>query len=176
VFGPQKGASPAQVTALEAGLARLAAVLGGDPGQPGAGAAGGAGYGLARWGAALRSGSDEVAAIAGLDAALAGAGLVITGEGRYDATSGTGKVVGAVRAAARRAGVPTAVVAGLVAGGAEAGPPVQQSVALADLAGGPAPAMADPARWLEQAGQALARGPRGEPGDGGHRAQPGLPR
>jgi glycerate 2-kinase len=156
VFGPQKGASPAQVTALEAGLARLAAVLGGDPGQPGAGAAGGAGYGLARWGAALRSGSDEVAAIAGLDAALAGAGLVITGEGRYDATSGTGKVAGAVRAAARRAGVPVAVAAGIVAGGAQAGPPVRWLAELAGLAGSPAAAMADPQRWLAAAAAELA--------------------
>ena len=176
VFGPQKGATPAQVAALEAGLARLAAALGGQPARPGAGAAGGTGYGLACWGAELLAGSAEVARIAGLDAALAGAGLVITGEGRYDATSGTGKVVGAVRAAARRAGVPTAVVAGLIAGGAEAGPPVHQSVALADLAGGRAPAMADPARWLAQAGQALARAAGGERGDGGHQAQPGPPR
>jgi glycerate kinase len=158
VFGPQKGAAPAQVRELEAGLARLAAVLGGQPARPGAGAAGGTGYGLACWGAELVAGSEQVARIAGLDAALAGAGLVITGEGRYDATSGTGKVVGAVRAAAGRAGVPAAVVAGLVADGPEAGPPVARAVALADLAGGAAAAMADPARWLERAGQALARG------------------
>jgi glycerate kinase len=163
VFGPQKGASRAQAAVLEAGLARLAAVLGGDPGQPGAGAAGGTGYGLACWGAALRSGSDEVAAIAGLDAALAGAALVITGEGRYDATSGTGKVAGAVRAAARRAGVPVAVVAGIVAGGAQAGPPVPWSVALARLAGSPAAAMAQPERWLAAAAAALAARP-GVPG------------
>ena len=171
VFGPQKGATPAQVAALEAGLARLAAVLGGEPARPGAGAAGGTGYGLACWGARLLAGSAEVARIAGLDAALAGAGLVITGEGRYDATSGTGKVVGAVRAAARRAGVPVAVVAGLVAGGAEAGPPVHRAVALAALAGGAAPAMADPARWLAQAGRELARGW----GDAAHPGQPGPP-
>jgi glycerate kinase len=175
VFGPQKGATPAQVAALEAGLARLAQVLGGEPARPGAGAAGGTGYGLACWGAQLLAGSAEVARIAGLDAALAGAGLVITGEGRYDATSGTGKVVGAVRAAARRAGVPTAVVAGLIAGGAEAGPPVHQSVALAGLAGGAAAAMADPARWLAVAARQLAREARGDGGDTPHLGQPGPP-
>jgi glycerate 2-kinase len=158
VFGPQKGAGAAEIAVLEAGLARLAAALGGDPAQPGAGAAGGTGYGLACWGAQLVAGSAEVARIAGLDAALAGAGLVITGEGRYDATSGTGKVVGAVRAAARRAGVPVAVVAGLIAGGAEAGPPVRRSAELAGLAGSAAAAMADPARWLEEAARRLAGG------------------
>jgi glycerate 2-kinase len=160
VFGPQKGASPPQVQALEAGLARLGTVLGGQPGQPGAGAAGGTGYGLAvAWGAELRPGSAEIGRIAGLDAALAGAGLVITGEGQYDATSSEGKVVGAVCAAAGRAGVPVAIVAGIIAAGALAGraePGLQQSVALAELAGGPAAAMAEPGRWLRRAGQLLA--------------------
>ena len=80
---------------LDAGLARLASLLGGDPDAPGAGAAGGCGYGLAAaWNAALLPGAERIAAIAGLPAALAGADLVITGEGRYDATSLRGKVVG----------------------------------------------------------------------------------
>jgi glycerate kinase len=155
VFGPQKGAAAGQVAVLEAGLARLAAVLRGQPAQPGAGAAGGTGYGLAAaWGARLLPGSAEIGAIAGLDAALAGADLVITGEGQYDATSATGKVVGAVRAAARRAGVPVVVVAGVVA---TAPPPdVGRCVALAQLAGGAAAAMAEPARWLRVAGRVLA--------------------
>ncbi|HEU5417595.1 MAG TPA: glycerate kinase [Streptosporangiaceae bacterium] len=160
VFGPQKGAGPAQVEALDAGLARLAALLGGRPGQPGAGAAGGTGYGLAAaWSADLLPGSAEIGRIAGLDAALAGADLVITGEGQYDATSADGKVAGAVSAAARRAGVPVAVVAGRIAAGAggPAGAAGIRLVSLAGLAGGPAAAMADPARWLRQAGQLLAR-------------------
>lgn len=161
VFGPQKGASPAEVAALDAALARLAAVLGGQPGQPGAGAAGGTGYGLAAaWGAELLPGSAEISRIAGLDAALAGAALVITGEGRYDATSADGKVAGAVLAAARRAGVPAAVVAGQVAAdiseAGPGGPGIAQVIALTELAGGAAAAMADPARWLRQAGQLLA--------------------
>lgn len=162
VFGPQKGATADQVIELEQGLARLAVVLGGQPAQPGAGAAGGTGYGLAAaWGAELLPGSAEIARIAGLDAALAGAGLVITGEGRYDQTSGTGKVVGAVVAAAGRAGVPAALVAGAIGG-----PPVpalHRAVALAELAGSPAAAMAQPARWLRQAGGELA-GWAGQPG------------
>jgi glycerate kinase len=85
---------------------------------------------------------------------LAGAGLVITGEGCYDATSATGKVAGTVFAAAAAAGVPAALVAGQVA--APPPPGVIVAVGLADLAGGPGPALADPGHWLGQAGQELA--------------------
>ena len=155
VFGPQKGASPAQVALLEDGLARLAGCLAGDPGAPGAGAAGGTGYGFATaWGAQLGPGAVQLARLAGLDRALSGADLVITGEGRFDETSGTGKVAGTVFAAATAAGVPAALVAGQVA----AGPPpaVAWAVGLSDLAGGAGPALADPGRWLRQAGRELA--------------------
>ncbi|MDR0346588.1 MAG: glycerate kinase, partial [Nocardiopsaceae bacterium] len=110
VFGPQKGASPQQIRLLEQGLARLAALLGGAPDAPGAGAAGGTGYGFAAaWGAVVRPGAAELCRIAGLDRALAGAGLVITGEGRWDDTSVAGKVTGKVLGLARRAGVPAAL-------------------------------------------------------------------
>ena len=101
MFGPQKGAGPADMACWRRAWRRLAGLLGGDPGQPGAGAAGGCGYGLAAaWGARLLPGAAELAVIAGLPQALAGADLVITGEGQYDATSESGKVVGAVRALA----------------------------------------------------------------------------
>jgi glycerate kinase len=155
VFGPQKGADPRQVAVLEAGLTRLAELLGGAPAAAGAGAAGGAGYGLAAaWGAQLAPGAAELCRISGLDAALRGADLVITGEGRYDATSAGGKVPAAVIAAAAQAGV----AAGLVAGVITAEPPasVRQALSLAALAGGTGPAMADPARWLRLAGRQLA--------------------
>jgi glycerate kinase len=118
VFGPQKGANGAQIARLEAGLARLAEVLGGEPGAPGAGAAGGTGYGLAAaWGAVLTPGAAELGRLAGLDRELAGADLVITGEGRFDETSLTGKTCGTVIAAAAAAGVPAAVVAGQASDG-----------------------------------------------------------
>jgi glycerate 2-kinase len=118
VFGPQKGADGPQIAQLEAGLARLAEVLGGDPAAPGAGAAGGTGYGLAAaWDAVLTPGAAELCRLAGLDQALAGADLVITGEGRFDETSLTGKTCGTVIAAAAAAGVPVAVVAGQVSDG-----------------------------------------------------------
>jgi glycerate kinase len=154
VFGPQKGAGAAQIARLESGLARLAAVLGGDPGAPGAGAAGGTGYGLAAaWGAVFAPGAAELSRLAGLDRALAGADLVITGEGRFDPTSLTGKTCGTVLAAAAAAGVPVALVAGQVSG---AVPERAQAIALTGLAGGAAPALASPRRWLRAAGRRLA--------------------
>ncbi len=171
VFGPQKGAGPGQVAALEAGLARLARLLGGEPAAPGAGAAGGTGYGFAAaWGAAIVPGAAELGRIAGLDGMLAGADLVITGEGRYDRTSTAGKVAGAVLAAAAVAGVPAALVAGSIAADLPAAdlpaadlPAAElpasrwrRAVSLTDLAGSTAAARHDPARWLGQAGRLLA--------------------
>jgi glycerate kinase len=157
VFGPQKGASPADVVVLEAGLTELARLLGGDPDAPGAGAAGGCGYGLAAaWGATLLPGAERIAAIAGLPAAIAGADLVITGEGRYDATSLTGKVVGAVLAAAKAIGVPAVIVAGQL-GAAPSG--LLSAIELAALAGSGQAALSAPRRWLIAAGRLLAAGP-----------------
>jgi len=158
VFGPQKGAGPADVRALDDGLRRLAGLLAGDPDAPGSGAAGGTGYGLAvAWGARLVPGAATVAEHAGLPAALADADLVITGEGRYDATSLTGKVVGGVlNLAAARAAGPVPVL--LVAGQLGCPPPdtVRGAVALAILAGGVRAAIAEPERWLTVAGADLA--------------------
>ena len=155
VFGPQKGAGRAQIARLEAGLARLAEVLGGDPAAPGAGAAGGTGYGLAAaWGAVLAPGAAELSRLAGLHRALAGADLVITGEGRFDATSLTGKTCGTVIAAAAAAGIPVALVAGQISGTA---PGTARAVTLAALAGGTAAAQATPRRWLRQAARRLAQ-------------------
>jgi glycerate kinase len=154
-FGPQKGASPDQVAELDAALARLAGLLDGDPEAPGAGAAGGTAFGFAAcWGAEFVSGADAVAAAAGLDEALAGADLVLTGEGQFDAQSLRGKVVGALVARAGAARVPVTVVAGRVVADGEL--PVARALALTDLAGSAAAAMAEPARWLTEAGRLLA--------------------
>jgi glycerate 2-kinase len=156
VFGPQKGARPPDIAVLEAGLARLASLLGGDPEAPGAGAAGGCGYGLAAaWGAALLPGAAQIAAIAGLPDALASADLVITGEGQYDPTSLAGKVVGAVLAASMAARVPAAIVAGRVA---EPPPAGVSALDLTTLAGSREAATREPARWLTVAGRRLAAG------------------
>jgi glycerate kinase len=152
VFGPQKGATPDDVSRIEAALSRWAGLAGFDPATPGAGAAGGAGYALLAWGATLTPGAATVAQLVGLPAALTDAALVITGEGSFDAQSARGKAPGAVLDAARAAGVPVAIVAGRVA----VEPDGVRTVDLAALAGGADAAMGDPVRWLREAGRRLA--------------------
>ncbi len=154
VFGPQKGASPTDVALLERGLGVLARKLGGAPEAAGSGAAGGTAYGLAAaWGAVVVPGATTVAEAVGLPSALAVADVVVTGEGRYDATSRTGKVVGTVLATVGPR-LPVMLAVGQLA----ADPPetVAASVALADLAGSSRGALAEPERWLRAAGRALA--------------------
>ncbi|WP_062378584.1 glycerate kinase [Demequina pelophila] len=148
VFGPQKGASPEQVVVLERRLEAVAARLGTDPGLPGAGAAGGVGYALAHWGAELVPGAAAVARVSGLEAAAREADLVVTGEGRFDDQSLTGKVVGHALDSFPR----VAVVAGQV----DADPGCR-ALALADLSGSVEAAKAEPRRWLEEAGARAAR-------------------
>lgn len=156
VFGPQKGATTPDLAVLERGLARLAELAGVDPATVGAGAAGGAGYGLALWGAQLVPGSDAVAELIGLRAAVAAASVVVTGEGSYDRQSAAGKVPSHVAALAAEAGVPVALVAGRIAPDASTAA-FAATVSLTDLAGSPAAAMQEPARWLRAAGAALVR-------------------
>lgn len=155
VFGPQKGASNSEVLALDAALARLGELLPADPETPGAGAAGGTGFGLLAWGATLVPGSAAVAELVGLDAAVAAASVVITGEGSYDGQSAAGKVPARVGAIAAETGVPVALVAGRIAPDVEL-TSFAATASLTELAGSGAAAMADPARWLTEAGAALA--------------------
>ncbi len=135
VYGPQKGAGPEEVETLEAGLTRLAAVLKNELGLavaelPGAGAAGGLGAGARAFlGAELVSGAEWMIAATGLRDLLAAADLVVTGEGRYDAQSGMGKLTGRVVAAARQAAVPVLLVCGRVDG------PLPEGVEAADSGG-----------------------------------------
>ena len=94
VYGPQKGASPADVRELDEALRSLAVRLGktAEAQTPGAGAAGGLGFGmLVFFNAALRRGVDIVIDATRLRRRLAGADLCITGEGRLDAQSLSGK-------------------------------------------------------------------------------------
>ena len=114
VYGPQKGATPAMVEELDAALSRFAEVIGRDIAtQPGAGAAGGAGAGLMYFmGARLRRGAPLVVEASGLDAALAGARAVFTGEGRVDAQTAYGKGPVEVARRARAAGVEAILIAG----------------------------------------------------------------
>lgn len=119
VFGPQKGASAEDLPVLEAAKARWADLLEHALGRsvrdlPGAGAAGGLGAALLALGAHREPGLGLVSEVAGLQRALDGADLVLTGEGTFDATSLTGKVVSGVATAAATAGVPCLVLAGQV--------------------------------------------------------------
>ncbi|MEZ5377207.1 MAG: glycerate kinase [Acidimicrobiales bacterium] len=117
VFGPQKGASPAQVKFLTRRLQRLIQVYQENYGidvseVPGAGAAGGLAGGLLALGARLESGFSVLAERAELDVALVGADLVITGEGYLDHESFNGKVVGGVGAWSAAEGVPVVSIVG----------------------------------------------------------------
>jgi len=101
IFGPQKGATPEQVAWLGDRLRQLRERyldrFGVDVGAlPGGGAAGGLAGGLAALGGRIVSGFDLVASFVHLDARLELADVVVTGEGRLDAGSFRGKVVGQV--------------------------------------------------------------------------------
>ncbi len=158
VFGPQKGADDREVAHLTAALEHVAAVVErdlphgrGSHELPGSGAAGGLGFALAAaLGARFVPGAGRVADLVGLGPALQRADLVITGEGRLDATSLAGKVVGAVREAAIGTQTAIMVVAGQVEGPAPDG--VQEVVAAAPAGPGP-----DPAGDLVTAAAQLAR-------------------
>lgn len=117
VFGPQKGATPAQVALLTRRLESLADSYERERGVDvrnvvGGGAAGGLAGGLVSIGARLQSGFSLIADEVGLHDALDSADLVITGEGFLDTESFNGKVVGGVVDVARRAGVGVVVVCG----------------------------------------------------------------
>jgi glycerate kinase len=120
VYGPQKGASQAQIALLGRRLTRLAEHYESRTGidvraVEGGGAAGGLAGALAALGATLEPGFDVVAGAAGLGDALEGASIMITGEGRLDATSLAGKVVGGALEWASEHGVARrAVIAGQV--------------------------------------------------------------
>jgi glycerate kinase len=130
--------------------------LGLDPKTPGAGAAGGSGFGLLAWGALLVPGSAAVADLIGLRAAVAAASVVVTGEGSFDGQSAAGKVPTHVAAIAAEWGTAVALVAGRIAPEADVSA-FAGTTSLTELAGSAEAAMADPARWLVEAGAELAR-------------------
>lgn len=115
VFGPQKGAVGHVATTLESGMENWVTVSG-RPDlamQPGAGAGGGTAFGaIAFLGAKLRTGVDIVLDALDFDKAIAGASLVITGEGTLDEQTLSGKTVAGVARRAREAGVPVIAVCG----------------------------------------------------------------
>lgn len=117
VFGPQKGASPAQVDQLDRNLRRYADVMEGTIGrplryEPGSGAAGGSIFGLLaiadRFASLeVRSGVEVVMELTGYDQAVASADLVLTGEGKVDGQTAYGKTAMGVAQRAREAGART---------------------------------------------------------------------
>lgn len=124
VFGPQKGATPGQVPVLDATLARIADALvaAGFPDVrdlPGSGAAGGLGAAFLALGARMRRGVEVVAEAAHLEEAVAGADLVLTGEGSLDRQTLSGKTPAGVADVAARHGVPVIAFAGRLGEGSE---------------------------------------------------------
>ncbi|VGO22815.1 glycerate kinase [Pontiella sulfatireligans] len=116
VFGPQKGATPEMIEQLDAGLANLWK-LADVEGAPGDGAAGGLGYGLRAFcGAEIVSGANLIAETVGLPAALEGADLLITGEGRTDGQTASGKLCSVLAGLARDRGAKTLLLSGALQG------------------------------------------------------------
>ncbi|MFF2146515.1 glycerate kinase [Kitasatospora sp. NPDC058190] len=164
VYGPQKGADGDDLVVLEEGLTRfadqVAAVTGRDVREaPGAGAAGGVGFAaLALLGATMRPGIELLLELLGFDEAVRGARLVVTGEGCLDAQTLHGKAPAGVAAAAARAGVRVAAVAGRL----ELSEPEWRAagftaaIALTDLAEQPGDSMTRAGELAEVAGERLA--------------------
>lgn len=93
IYGPQKGASPSDIEAMDGWLKNFALLSGGDPDYPGAGAAGGMGFAFKTFlGGSLERGIDIIIAETRLEALIKDADLVITGEGRMDSQTINGKV------------------------------------------------------------------------------------
>ncbi len=155
VFGPQKGATRAQVAMLTRRLERLTQMFLDDFGVDvtsieGGGAAGGLGGALGALGGTLLPGFELVADELDLYDHLEGADLVITGEGCLDDTSSDGKVVGGVASIAAEQGVPALAIVGSDERTDRSTPADLQVVSLVDEFGHDA-AFAEPKRLIEQA-------------------------
>lgn len=162
-YGPQKGATPEQVSSLDAALAHWADLVADTTGHDrrdvaGAGAAGGVGFGLmALAGAQARPGAELVFELVGLEPALQGADLVITGEGSLDTQTLHGKAPAAVAAAARKAGVRVVGVAGRCTLAEQVWKQAGFSAVhtTTDEADSPEQSMNDPAPLLERIGRRI---------------------
>jgi glycerate kinase len=167
VFGPQKGASAAQIKLLERRLDRLVQMFDEDfdfdvTDVEGGGAAGGLGGALAALGGRLVPGfelvADELDLFDHLDADNPDrVDVIITGEGRLDATSFDGKVVGGIVELGRDAGIPVMAVVGDADAdvlGSSTG--LSETAVLADLFGLES-ALAEPKQNIERATTALVR-------------------
>jgi glycerate kinase len=154
VYGPQKGATPSDVAALDAALRHYSDLLGPRAADaPGAGAAGGVGYAaLVGLGASFRPGVQVLFEMLGFAEALARADLVITGEGSLDEQTLHGKAPAGVALAARAHGLDVVAVCGrlALAPGALGAAGIRRAYALTELE-------PDPARCIAEAGPLLER-------------------
>ena len=117
VFGHQKGATPEMVKILEENLAHWEKICGASGELPGSGAAGGVGFMLRSvLKAEITSGAELVIALSGLDEALEGASLLITGEGCSDGQTLCGKLPAVAAAHAAKRNVPALLCSGAVSG------------------------------------------------------------
>lgn len=171
VYGPQKGATPEQVERLEAGLANLVKVcrecgIPCDPDQPGAGAAGGLGFGLATFlGAKLVPGAPFILDLLKFDERVQRADLIVTGEGRLDSQTASGKAAAEVARRAAQAGKPCLAVVGSTEGSSQQAREAlgRASIAFdgvasaAEAAGSPRAAVQQPAMWVQEAGYRAMR-------------------
>lgn len=116
-YGPQKGATPPEIERAEAALERFAGIFEEQTKLDlrtvaGGGAAGGVGAMLHALGARLAPGSEVILEAVRFEDHLAGADLVVTGEGRLDATSLQGKAPGVIAQRAAERGIPCVAIAG----------------------------------------------------------------
>ncbi|OZD07239.1 glycerate kinase [Rhodococcus sp. 06-235-1A] len=164
VYGPQKGAGPQELLYLEHGMRQWAHLvrnaIGRDvSGLTGTGAAGGTAFGaIAVLGAVAKPGIDTVLELIDFAGALAGADLVVTGEGSLDEQSLYGKAPIGVAHAARDTGVSVITVAGRSVIGLDRlrTHGIVASYALADLEPDPRISMRDAARLLHEVGRTVA--------------------
>lgn len=164
VYGPQKGASQEQVMALEGSLEHFSALIGrrADGKDPavalGAGAGGGLGYALLHLGAQRAAGIATVAAAVGLAERIAGADLVVTGEGSFDWQSLRGKVVSGVAMETMKTGRPCVVIAGQVLVGRReySAIGVSGAYSVSEMAGSVEKSLADPVGTLSSAARRVA--------------------
>ncbi|EOD59695.1 glycerate kinase, partial [Amycolatopsis vancoresmycina] len=160
VYGPQKGASAADVEILDAALRHWASIAGPSFAErPGAGAAGGVGFAaMAVLGARMRPGIELLLDLLGFDAALAGASLVVTGEGSLDEQTLSGKAPAGVARAAAAQGIPCVAVSGRCALSARdlAAAGISAAYALTDLEPDPARCMAEAAPLLRRLARRVA--------------------
>lgn len=167
VYGPQKGVGPENRGILEKGIENVAEVIKRQTGidaahEKGFGAAGGLSAAMKVFlGAELKPGIDAVLDMLGFAERVKGADIVVTGEGRIDQQSVEyGKVIGGVKAACERAGVPCLALCGSMGGGVEAFFRGDPRSSIMTAVAGPASvgeALAHAEEWLENAAERAFR-------------------